>query len=383
MSAKPRVVVTIHGIRTRGVWQKQVTPPLAKYGLVPYHIDYGFFPALFFAIGWSRERCLAKVRGELLALVAQVGAPRVSVIAHSFGTWLAMEVLRRENGSIRYDRVVLTGSIVPLEFEWDSAISKGWVIAARNERSTRDPVVRFASWVSRTPLVRWLAGGLDAGASGVEPFHRRPAQLLDDSIEGGHSDTHNAMKFERWARFIAYPALPDDLLERVVVELQQLRQAAAGLLAMDPSLIRTNLFAPFGGSLRIIPGAHDNMNWAPELHLRIQPGHGATGAAFKSASACAALRRGGSWSGNHLPGPELDKLNPRLTWVVSLPITSETRSTVVGVVNIDGLDAVPDLLQDAASDGFRIALVALGAMASGITPCLDAAFSGDRLNLGN
>ena len=42
MSA-PKVVVTIHGIRTRGEWQKRITPHLAAHGLVPYHIGYGWF----------------------------------------------------------------------------------------------------------------------------------------------------------------------------------------------------------------------------------------------------------------------------------------------------------------------------------------------------
>lgn len=380
MHIKPRVVVTIHGIRTRGVWQKQITPHLARHGLVPYHIDYGFFWALSFFCGWSRERRLATVRNEMRALVGQVGADRISVIAHSFGTWLAMEVLRRENGSIRYDRVVLTGSIVPLDFDWTAAIRARWVLAARNERSTLDGVVRLASWISRKRWLRWMAGGLDAGASGADPFTHALPQLLDDFIVGGHSETHNAIKFERWARFIAYPHLPDDLLDRVVVELQVLRQEAARLFGIAPARVRANLAAPFEGSLRIVPGAHDNMTWAPEYDLRIESGHGSTGAAFESGAACAAVRRGESWSGNHLPGSELAKLNPRLMWVVSLPVTSEMRSTVVGVVNIDGLDAIPDLLQDPDSQDFNAALLALHlGMLERFRPCLEAAFRGDRL----
>ncbi len=382
MSVKPRIVVTIHGIRTRGVWQKQATPHLAKHGLVPYHIDYGFFWALSFFFGWSRERKLARVRDELLNLIGQVGASRVSLIAHSFGTWLAMEILRRENGSIRYDRVVLTGSIVPLDFDWDGAVRDGWVVAARNERSTRDDVVRLAAWVSRSRLLRWLSGGLEAGASGIEPFSRAPPQLLDGSIEGGHSHTHNPVKFEQWARFIAHPQLPEDLLDRVVTELQVLRQGAAQLFRVAPAVVRVNLFAPFDGSLRIVPGAHDNMTWAPELELRIEPGHGATGAAFESGDACAAVRVDESWTGNHLPGPELAKLNPRLIWVVSVPVPSKLRSSFIGVVNIDGLDAIPDLLQDARSEDFSATLLALAGMVNRLAPFLEAGFRGDRLNKG-
>lgn len=36
-------MVTIHGIQTTGKWQKGITPYLAQRGLVPYHLDYGWF----------------------------------------------------------------------------------------------------------------------------------------------------------------------------------------------------------------------------------------------------------------------------------------------------------------------------------------------------
>ena len=52
----PKIVVTLHGIRTRGEWQKQVTSHLARHGLVPYHLDYGFFGVLAFLAPWTRAR---------------------------------------------------------------------------------------------------------------------------------------------------------------------------------------------------------------------------------------------------------------------------------------------------------------------------------------
>lgn len=377
---RPRVVVTIHGIRTRGVWQKKITPYLARHGLVPYHIDYGWFPAIWFFFGPLRERRLGAVREELRNLLAQVGAGRVSIIAHSFGTYLAMESLLRENGGLRYDRVVLTGSIVPLDFDWKSIFDRGWVIAARNERSTGDNVVRLAHWVSNNSLMRWLAGGLRAGRSGAEPFCPTSPQLLDDSIVGGHSETHNALKFERWARFIAYPRLPPDVLERVVAEMQALRQHAGSILHEAPERIRVNLFAPLGGALRIVPGAHDNMNWAPELGLKIERGHGATGSAFETGDPCIVVKRGGGWSGNHLPGDELAKVNPALRWVISLPLKSEARGTVVAVVNVDGLDNVPEPFEDVTGEECQAVLLALHlGMLKNFLPCLEAAFKGEQL----
>ena len=119
-------MVTIHGIRTRGQWQKQITPYLARYGLVPYHIDYGWFRAFRFFFPWWRKKQIQKVRVELRSLLEKAETPRVSIIAHSFGTLIAMECLKSDNGDLRYDRVVLTGSIVPRDFDWKSTFERRW-----------------------------------------------------------------------------------------------------------------------------------------------------------------------------------------------------------------------------------------------------------------
>src|SRR5471030_2147321 len=87
-----KIVVTLHGIRTRGQWQKQITPYLARQGLIPYHLDYGFFGVLSFVLPWTRASRVQWLRTELRDLMDRTGAKRVSVIAHSFGTWLALEV---------------------------------------------------------------------------------------------------------------------------------------------------------------------------------------------------------------------------------------------------------------------------------------------------
>ena len=113
-----KIVVTLHGIRTRGQWQKQITPYLARHGLIPYHLDYGFFGVLSFVLPWTRANRVQWLRSELRDLMDRTGAKRVSVIAHSFGTWLALEALEAENGNLRFDRVVLTGSIVRRDFPW-------------------------------------------------------------------------------------------------------------------------------------------------------------------------------------------------------------------------------------------------------------------------
>lgn len=376
-SARPKIVVTIHGIRTYGKWQKKITPFLAKHGLIPYHVDFGFFHAITFFIPFFRERKVQAVREELRGLISSSGARRVSVVAHSFGTYIALAALRQEHGELRYDRIVLTGSILPRDFDWSDLFDRKWAVAAYNVRADSDWVVGLADFISRR--LRRLSR-LEAGDSGRRKFIQNSPFLLDDELSGDHSAAHNELKFEKWARFIAYPQLAGDVLERIVAELQAVRQLAASVLLMEADKIRVNLLAPRDGVLRLVPGAFDNMTYAPEFDMKIQPGHGSAGVAFASGHPSIIVKNDENWSGSHLPGDELDKVHPSLRWALSFPLRSETRGLIVGVINVDGLESVPRVLDDVNSTACQSAVAALYlTLAARVSPCLETAFRGDML----
>ncbi len=379
-----KIVVTLHGIRTRGQWQKQITPYLARHGLIPYHLDYGFFGVLSFLLPWTRAGRVQWLRGELRDLMDRTGATRVSVIAHSFGTWLALAVLEAENGNIRFDRVVLTGSIVRRDFPWGATLlRKRWICALRNECATGDWVVRAAGLFAR------LAGPLAprTGASGALGFNTACPGVHERRIAGGHSEVLNVANYDKWARFIAYPRLPDDHLRRVRMLVQQIRALAASCLGVDVELVRANLFVPSANALRMVPGAWDNMTWAPEHAIELARDHGSTGRAFTDGTPFSIRRRGASWTAGVLPGPEQAKLNPRLHWVLSLPIGRlVTRADltvardVVGVLNVDGLDSVPPLLQTADDPTLKTLVFTLWASTEKIRASLALADMGEPLH---
>ena len=379
-----KIVVTLHGIRTRGQWQKQITPYLARHGLIPYHLDYGFFGVLSFLLPWTRANRVQWLRTELRDLMDRTGAKRVSVIAHSFGTWLALEVLEAENGNIRFDRVVLTGSIVRRDFPWGSTLlRKRWIQALRNERATGDWVVRAAELFSR------LAGPIaaHAGASGALGFNTACPGVHDRHIAGGHSEVLNIANYDKWARFIAWPRLPDDHLRRVRMLVQQIRALAASRLGVDVDLVRANLFVPSANALRMVPGAWDNMTWAPEHDIEFELDHGSTGRAFTDGMPFSIRRRGASWTAGVLPGPEQAKVNPRLQWVLSLPIGRlvthkglTMAQEVIGVLNVNGLDSVPPLLQTPGDPTLKTLVFTLWASTEKIRESLALANSGEPLH---
>jgi pimeloyl-ACP methyl ester carboxylesterase len=376
-----KIVVTLHGIRTRGHWQKQITPYLARHGLIPYHLDYGFFGVLSFLMPWTRARRVQWLRTELRDLMDRTGAKRVSLIAHSFGTWLALEVLEAENGNLRFDRVVLTGSIVRRDFPWGSTLlRKRWVQAVRNETASGDWVVRAAELFAR------LAGPLAprAGASGAAGFNTGCPGVHERRIAGGHSEVLNIVNYDKWARFIAFPRLPPDHLRRVRMLVQQIRALAASQLGVDAALVRANIFVPSANALRMIPGAWDNMTWAPEHDIELELDHGSTGRAFTDGTPFSIRRFGAGWTAGVLPGPEQAKLNPRLQWVLSLPIGRlVTRNAltvardVVGVLNVDGLDSVPPMLQTAGDATLKTLVFTLWASTEKIRESLALANMGE------
>ena len=64
--------------------------------------------------------------------MAQLSSGRPSVIAHSFATYLLGNALLHYP-YLRFNRVLLCGSILPPSFPWDAIIDRGQVQAVRNE----------------------------------------------------------------------------------------------------------------------------------------------------------------------------------------------------------------------------------------------------------
>jgi hypothetical protein len=92
------------------------------------------------------------------------------LIAHSLGTRIAADALVFQD--VDYERIVLVGSLLPSNFDWDELLKSGRATAVWNEVAPRDWVVRIGN------LLRTAIRG--AGPSGFEGFrgpsvHDRPS----------------------------------------------------------------------------------------------------------------------------------------------------------------------------------------------------------------
>lgn len=146
---KKQIVVLLHGIRTQATWQEMVVAELENIpNITIYPIGYGYLDAFrFWCPFYFRKPPVERVLREVRGIRAKHADANISVIAHSFGTYITTQILSH-NSDVVLDRLILCGSVIPTDFRWDMVptFPKGGVI---NEVGTKDgwPVAAMAtSW---------------------------------------------------------------------------------------------------------------------------------------------------------------------------------------------------------------------------------------------
>lgn len=165
---KSPVVISLHGIKTRGKWQKELAPVLADAGFIPVLLDYGNFLALQLLLPWSRRRKIDWFRDEYQRVCVERGVTRPSIVAHSFGTYLVARAMQIYE-TVEFDRVILCGAIVHRDYRWTDRFRKGQLHAVLNDFGRMD------FWAG---IVAWVVS--DAGQSGRKGF--------TDLADGGVSE---------------------------------------------------------------------------------------------------------------------------------------------------------------------------------------------------
>lgn len=151
------LVVLVHGINTRAFWMEEIQPSLESAGFSVSLTSYGKFPVLKFLSIFSRQRELAiqRILGEIrLAREAYImehqhEPARISVISHSFGTYIIARILS-DYYEFKFYRLVFCGSVVRDDFAFDEhQIVQRFTPPLLNEAGTRDywpAVAESAGW---------------------------------------------------------------------------------------------------------------------------------------------------------------------------------------------------------------------------------------------
>lgn len=136
------LIVSLHGIRTRGEWQKEITYPINVAGFDHKPLDYGRFGLIRFILPWTRQGRVQWFRDKYEELVK--GLDEVpSVIAHSLGSYIVANGIAKYDLEFRY--IIFCGAIVQSDYDWTSVINKGRVQRVLNDFGGMDLWVRLAA----------------------------------------------------------------------------------------------------------------------------------------------------------------------------------------------------------------------------------------------
>jgi len=200
MNTVPKTtVISLHGIRTRGKWQKDLQAALEEGGFNHRALDFGFFRALSLVRGSAREKKVRWFLDQYTQIRANAKGP-ISIVAHSFGSYIVAAAMRKYP-QIKFDRILLCGSIVPVDYDWETVVHKrDQAKEVLNQSGKQDIWVRVAEWAVR-----------DAGPSGYRGFtNTAGGRVLQQAFsEYSHSEYFFDLNFQdNWIPFLQGKGVP-------------------------------------------------------------------------------------------------------------------------------------------------------------------------------
>jgi hypothetical protein len=218
------VVFVMHGIRDEGHWTERVASAIedtleptlqpAATGCeqrqpVAFEVSsYGYFPMLSFLRPGARREKVAWLLDRYAEARALYPQARFHYVGHSHGTYLLREALRQVQ-AVRFDRVVLAGSVLRAAEPWQRFFQSGQIGQLLNLRASADWVVAIF------PNTMETIGWQDLGGAGFKGFADTPPGLTNGPLVQGRlayvQGTHSAAVDEQaWgtiARFVAHGRL--------------------------------------------------------------------------------------------------------------------------------------------------------------------------------
>jgi len=142
--AEEHLVILVHGIRDHGEWMHELRPCLVEAGFAVEVAGYEFFDLLrfLFPLEWFRRNAIRRVWTHIqYARNLHRDAKDVSVIAHSFGTYIVSEILTEEF-DFKAHRLIFCGSVAKSKFRLPHLQGR-FTPPILNEIGTRDiwPVI--------------------------------------------------------------------------------------------------------------------------------------------------------------------------------------------------------------------------------------------------
>jgi hypothetical protein len=170
-STPDHLVILVHGINTRALWMNEVKPALERAGFAVAQTSFGKFSLLRFLsplrLGRRAaiDRVLTDIRTARESHKLSTGSypTKMSVISHSFGTYVVATILL-EAADLEWERVIFCGSVVREDFPIQRVL-KSFRHPLLNEIGTQD------YWPALAESAGWGYGSV--GSTG---FNRPPVE---------------------------------------------------------------------------------------------------------------------------------------------------------------------------------------------------------------
>lgn len=173
-----QIVVLIHGMNSDGEWFQIIREELRKIpGLKVEPISFSKFDFIRFLLPFFRQGPISIVRNQLNRIILENTARnknmRISLICHSFGTYVALSILN-ETSMMKFDTVILCGSVVDRNFDFEKSLEK-----------VTGPIINYAGWRDALPIIAKISSiGYDS--SGTFGFFK--TGVIDKFFDAKHSD---------------------------------------------------------------------------------------------------------------------------------------------------------------------------------------------------
>lgn len=184
---KQHVVVLIHGINTDAEWQEALADQIRlECNVEAIPIGYGNFkPWRFLFPVFTRAKPISVVSRELRNVRAKYPNALISIIAHSFGTFVLSKILE-EDTDFSFHRIQLCGAIIDHDYRWDKVKNRIGLYVV-NDVGSRD------YWPILAKNATWGYG--ETGTFGF-----KKTEVRDRHFDFGHSDFMTKEHFTKFWR---------------------------------------------------------------------------------------------------------------------------------------------------------------------------------------
>lgn len=109
---KDRLLISVHGIRTYGHWQAKISEEVRRSSrsFNTVELKYGFLDFFCFVIPYFRKKVISREALKLERALERSRGREIHVVAHSFGTLIVSEALKKNKFAAALKTVIFCGS---------------------------------------------------------------------------------------------------------------------------------------------------------------------------------------------------------------------------------------------------------------------------------